>query len=156
MELLLHVDGHGGHHDLAQLGRTPVEALHQRDVTDVEGGHHAARLHRDDRRRRAELDPRPDDEDEEQPRNGAADPSADAATAGRSLLTRPAVALTGLAPDTVYCVDAKQAYPDANDPAGTDLARSYASDADATAANPAWTSAVPVAPLFTALIQRMS
>ena len=56
----------------------------------------------------------------------------------------------------MYCVDAKQAYPDANDPAGTDLARSYASDADATAANPAWTSAVPVAPLFTALIQRMS
>jgi hypothetical protein len=66
------------------------------------------------------------------------------------------VALTGLAPDTVYCVGVKQASPDANDPAGTYLARPYASDADATAANPAWTSAVRVAPLFTALVQRMS
>jgi hypothetical protein len=66
------------------------------------------------------------------------------------------VALTGLAPNTVYCVGVKQAYPDAHDPAGTYLARPYATDADATAANPAWTSAVPVAPLFTALIQRTS
>jgi hypothetical protein len=66
------------------------------------------------------------------------------------------VALTGLAPATLYCVGVKQAYPDANDPAGTYLARPYAADADATAANPGWTSAVPVAPLFTALIQRLS
>ena len=66
------------------------------------------------------------------------------------------VALTGLAPGTVYCAGIAQAYPDANNPAGTDIARPYATDADASATNPAWTSAVPVSPLFTALIQRTS
>jgi hypothetical protein len=64
--------------------------------------------------------------------------------------------LTGLAPGTVYCAGVKQAYPDATDPAGTDLARPYATDADAQAANPAWTSAVPVAPQLTAQLQRTS
>ena len=66
------------------------------------------------------------------------------------------VSLTGLAPATTYCVGVTQAAPDANNPAGTYITRPYASDADASAANPAWTSAVPVAPLFTALIQRTS
>ncbi len=66
------------------------------------------------------------------------------------------VSLTGLVPGTVYCAGVKQAYPDANDPAGTYITRPYATDAGATAANPAWTSAVPVAPLFTGLIQQTS
>jgi hypothetical protein len=66
------------------------------------------------------------------------------------------VALTGLAPGTVYCAGVKQAYPDANDPAGTDLVRPYATDADARAANPAWTSAVPVTAQLTAQLQRTS
>ncbi len=66
------------------------------------------------------------------------------------------VSLTGLVAATTYCVGVTQAAPDANNPAGTYITRPYATDADATAANPAWTSAVPVAPLFTALIQRTS
>ena len=65
------------------------------------------------------------------------------------------LALTGLLPGTTYCAGVKQAYPNANDPAGTDLARPYATDAEAHAANPAWTSAVPVTPDFTALLQRL-
>jgi hypothetical protein len=64
------------------------------------------------------------------------------------------VELPGLAPATVYCAGVKQAYPDANDVNGTYLSRPYATDAEATAANPAWTSAIPVAPLFTATIRR--
>jgi len=64
------------------------------------------------------------------------------------------VALAGLTPGATYCVGVKQAYPDANDPAGTDLVRPYATDGDAQAANPAWTSAVPVAPQLTAQLQQ--
>jgi len=64
------------------------------------------------------------------------------------------VALSGMSPGSVYCAGVKQAYPDANDPAGTDLARPYATDADAEAADPAWTSAVPVGPQLTAQLQR--
>jgi len=64
------------------------------------------------------------------------------------------VALGGLAPGATYCVGVKQAYPDANDPAGTDIARPYATDADAQAADPAWTSAVPVDPQLTAQLQQ--
>jgi hypothetical protein len=66
------------------------------------------------------------------------------------------VSLDNLAAATTYCAGVKQAFPDANDPTGTDITRPYATDADATAANPLWTSAVPVAPLFTATIQRTS
>jgi len=64
--------------------------------------------------------------------------------------------LTGLSAASVYCAGVRQAYPDANDPAGTDLARPYATDADAQAANPAWTSAVPVTARFAAQLQRTS
>jgi hypothetical protein len=64
------------------------------------------------------------------------------------------VELPGLAPATVYCAGVKQAYPDANDVNGTYLSRPYATDAEASAANPAWTSSIPVAPLFTATIRR--
>jgi hypothetical protein len=64
------------------------------------------------------------------------------------------VELPGLAPATVYCAGVKRAYPDANDVNGTYLTRPYATDADATAANAAWSSAVPVAPIFTATIRR--
>jgi hypothetical protein len=63
------------------------------------------------------------------------------------------VALSGLDPGTTYCAGVKQASPDATDPAGTDIARPYATDADAQAADPAWTTAVPVAPLLTAQLQ---
>jgi len=67
-----------------------------------------------------------------------------------------AVSLTGMAPGTTYCVGVTQAAPDANNPAGTYLSRPYATDSDANAANPAWTSATPISPLFTALIQRIA
>jgi hypothetical protein len=66
------------------------------------------------------------------------------------------VALTGMAPGSVYCAGVMQAYPDANDPSGTDIARPYATDADANAANAAWTSAIPVTPQLTAQIQRVA
>ncbi len=66
------------------------------------------------------------------------------------------VALGSLAPGTTYCGGIKQAFPDASDSNATYILRPYATDAEANAANPAWTSAVPVAPLFTALIQRTS
>jgi len=64
--------------------------------------------------------------------------------------------LTGMAAGTTYCVGVTRAAPDANDPAGTYLVRPYATDADANAANPAWTSATPISPVFTALIQRVA
>jgi hypothetical protein len=64
------------------------------------------------------------------------------------------VALTGLSPGSVYCVGITQAYPDANDPSTTDLQRPYDSDADAHAANPSWTSDVPVPPQLTAQLQQ--
>ena len=66
------------------------------------------------------------------------------------------VALTGMGPGAVYCAGVKQAFPDANDPSGTDIARPYASDAGAQAADPAWTSAIPVTPQLTAQIQRVA
>jgi hypothetical protein len=65
------------------------------------------------------------------------------------------VALSGLAPETVYCAGLRQ-YPNTVSPDATSITRPYATDADATAANPAWTSATPVTPLFTALLQRTS
>jgi hypothetical protein len=63
-------------------------------------------------------------------------------------------AVTNLAPATVYRAGVKQAYPAANDANGTFITRPYATDADANAANAAWTSAVPVAPHFTATVLR--
>ena len=64
--------------------------------------------------------------------------------------------LTGMAPGATYCAGIQQANPDANDPATTYIDRPYATDADANAANPAWTSAIPVTPNFTAQIRRTS
>jgi hypothetical protein len=64
------------------------------------------------------------------------------------------VALGSLTPGTTYCAGVARAYPDANDPSATDLARPYATESDAHAANPAWTSAIPVTPDLTAQLQR--